>query len=64
MAWVKYRAASGMPGNTSFAANDLDGFEASVASIFLDAGVTNTFVIGRQATVEDHGSGTVAVPMP
>ena len=55
---------AGMPGNTSFVANDLDGFEASAAAIFLDAGVTNTFVIGHQATVEDHGSGTVVVPMP
>jgi hypothetical protein len=54
----------GVPGNNFFLANDLDGFQSSVADIFVDAGVTNTFVIGRQALVEDHGSGTVVVPMP
>jgi hypothetical protein len=30
----------------------------------VDVGATNTFVIGRQALVEDHGSGTVVVSMP
>jgi hypothetical protein len=55
---------AGVPGNTFLVANDLDGFQSSVADIFVDAGVTNTFVIGRQALVEDHGSGTVVVPMP
>ncbi|MGI8743124.1 MAG: hypothetical protein ACR2NN_11255 [Bryobacteraceae bacterium] len=54
----------GMPGNSSFISNDLDGFQSSVADIFVDAGATNTFVIGRQASVEDHGSGTVVVPRP
>ena len=53
----------GVPGNNSFVANDLDGFQSSLADIFIDAGVTNTFVIGRQASVEDHGSGTIVVPM-
>ena len=55
---------AGIPGSNSFVANDLDGFQSSLADIFVDAGVTNTFVIGRQALVEDHGSGTVVVPMP
>ena len=54
---------AGIPGNTSFVANDLDGFQSSLADIFVDAGVTNTFVIGRQGRVEDHGNGTVVVPM-
>jgi hypothetical protein len=54
---------AGIPGNTSFVANDLDGFQSSLADIFLDAGVTNTSVIGRQGRVEDHGSGTVVIPM-
>ena len=54
----------GIPGNSSFVSNDLSGFQSSLADIFVDAGVTNTFVIGRQATVQDHGSGTVVVPMP
>jgi hypothetical protein len=53
----------GIPGNNSFVSNDLDGFQSSLADIFVDAGVTNTSVIGRQARVEDHGSGTVVVPM-
>ena len=54
----------GIPGNNSFVANDLDGFQSSLADIFVDAGVTNTVVIGRQASVEDHGSGTMIVPIP
>jgi hypothetical protein len=50
----------GIPGNNSFVANDLDGFQSSLADIFIDAGATNTSVIGRPARVEDHGTGTVA----
>ena len=52
----------GAPGNTSFVANDLDGFQSSLADIFVDAGATNTVMIGPQATIEDHGVGTVVVP--
>lgn len=55
---------AGIPGNTSFVSNDLDGFQASLADIFVDVGATNTFVIGRQASVADHGTGTMIVPMP
>jgi hypothetical protein len=55
--------SGGIPGNNSFIANDLDGFQSSLADIFVDEGVTNTFVIGRQASVEDRGSGTIVVPM-
>jgi hypothetical protein len=54
----------GMPGNNSFVSNDLDGFQSSLADIFVDVGVTNTFVIGRQASVADQGSGTKIIPMP
>jgi hypothetical protein len=54
---------AGIPGNNSFVANDLDGFQPSLADIFVDAGVTNTSVIGRQTRVEDNGTGTVIVPM-
>lgn len=53
----------GIPGNNSFVANDLDGFQSSLADIFVDTGVTNTSVIGRQARIEDHGIGTVVVPL-
>ena len=55
--------SGGIPGNNSFVANDLDGFQSSLTDIFVDAGVTNTAVIGRPARVEDHGTGTVIVPM-
>jgi hypothetical protein len=55
--------SGGNPGNNSFVANDLDGFQSSLADIFVDAGVTNTSVIGRQGRVEDHGTGTVVIPM-
>jgi hypothetical protein len=54
---------AGIPGNNSFVSNDVDGFQSSLADIFVDAGVTNTAVIGRQGPVEDHGTGTVVVPM-
>jgi len=53
----------GSPGSNSFVANDLDGFQSSLADIFVDAGVTNTSVIGRQARIEDHGTGTAVIPM-
>jgi hypothetical protein len=53
----------GLPGNNSLVSNDLRGFQSSLADIFVDAGATNTFVIGHQATMADNGSGTVVVPM-
>ena len=53
----------GIPGNNSFVSNDLDSFQSSVADFFVDMGVTNTALIGRQVLVEDHGTGTVVVPM-
>jgi hypothetical protein len=37
--------------------------DVTIADIYVDAGVTNTAVIGRQGRVEDHGTGTVIVPM-
>jgi hypothetical protein len=55
---------NGIPGNNFFVANDLSGFQSSQADIFVDAGVTNTAIIGRKALIEDHGSGTVVLPMP
>ena len=54
---------AGIPRNTSFVSNDLDGFQSSLADILVDIGVTNTSVIGHPAYVKDHGTGTVAVPM-
>jgi hypothetical protein len=52
----------GLPANTSFVGNDLTGFQALQADVFVDTGATNTVVIGRQAKIEDHGSGTVVIP--
>jgi hypothetical protein len=54
----------GVPGNSTFLSNDLRGFQSALADIFIDAGGTNTFIAGRQTSMEDHGSGTVVVPMP
>jgi hypothetical protein len=53
----------GLPGNSSFLSNDLSGFQSSLADIFIDAGATDTPVIGRQGSMQDNGSGTIFVPM-
>ena len=42
--------------------NDLTGFQSTLADVFIDAGVTNTLVVGAQNSVEDLGVGTVIVP--
>jgi hypothetical protein len=58
-------AGAGLPGNNKFVSNDLDGFQSSLADVFIDAGVTNaTFVIGRQNIIVDRGEGTVIVRTP
>ena len=54
---------AGIPGNTTFVLNDLTEFQSSLADVVIDAGVTNTLVVGCQSTVEDHGVGTVIVPV-
>jgi hypothetical protein len=53
---------SGTPGNNTFVLNDLTGFQSSLADVFVDAGATNTVVVGKQDTVVDHGVGTLIVP--
>ena len=55
-------AQNGAPQNTTFIMNDLRGFTSAQADLFVDAGGTNKIAVGRQNTVEDHGSGTVIVP--
>ena len=55
---------AGFPGNNAFISNDLTGFQSSLADVYVDAGVTNTLVIGTQNSVEDHGDGTLIVPVP
>jgi hypothetical protein len=54
---------TGVPQNTVFTMNDLTGFTSAQADVFVDAGGTNTIAVGRQNTVEDHGAGTVVVPV-
>jgi len=56
-------AQNGTPQNTIFIMNDVLGFTSAQADLFVDAGGTNTIVLGGQRTVEDHGSGTVVLPM-
>ena len=56
------RYAGGTPANNAFVLNRFDDFEASVADVFVDEGVTNTLIVGR-GTVEDLGIGTVLVPV-
>jgi hypothetical protein len=54
---------NGTPQNTALIMNDLSGFTFSQADVFVDAGGMNTIVVGAQSTVEDHGSGTLIVPL-
>ena len=53
----------GTPANNAFVLNRFDDFEASVADVFVGDGVMNTLIVG-QGTVDDHGTGTVIVPLP
>jgi hypothetical protein len=53
----------GIPDNNALVINRFDDFEASVADILVGVGVMNTRVMG-QGTVDDHGIGTVIVPLP
>ena len=57
----------GGPSNNAFVLNRFDDFEASRAEVFvspsvMDVSVMNTLIVG-QGTVEDHGIGTVIVPV-
>jgi hypothetical protein len=54
---------NGTPQKTAFIMNDLSGFTSAQADVFVDAGGTNTIAVGGQGTVEDHGAGTVVVPV-
>jgi hypothetical protein len=49
------------PANITFVANDLAGFQGSIADIFVDTGVSGTLIVGPQMHVEDRGSGTVVL---
>jgi hypothetical protein len=52
-----------IPGNNMLIGNDLQGFQSSLTDILIDAGVTDTVIVGHQSYVEDSGSGTTVVPM-
>ena len=54
---------TGVPQNTVFIMNDLTDFTSAQADVFVDVGAMNTIAVGGQNTVEDHGAGTVIVPM-
>jgi hypothetical protein len=53
----------GTPDNNALVLNRFDDFEASVADVFVGAGVMNTRIVGP-GTIEDHGVGTIIVPLP
>jgi hypothetical protein len=53
---------AGASANNAFVLNHLDEFKASLADIYVDGGIMNTLIVG-QGTVEDHGIGTVIVPV-
>jgi len=55
--------ATGVPQNTTFIMNDLQGFTSAEADLFVDVGGANTIAVGGQSVVEDHGTGTVIVPV-
>jgi hypothetical protein len=54
---------TGVPQNTTFIMNDLQDFASAQADLFVDAGGTNTIAVGGPGKVEDHGAGTVLVPV-
>ena len=56
-------AQNGTPQSTTFLMNDLEGFTSARADLFVDAGGHNTVLVGRPGAVEDHGLGTVILPM-
>jgi hypothetical protein len=56
--------APAVPTNNAFVLNRFDDFEPSVADISVGAGAMNTLIVGRRGTVEDHGVGTIIVPLP
>ncbi len=55
--------ATGVPTNTTFVMNDLQGFRSAQADLFVDTGAANTIAVGA-ASIEDHGEGTVVITAP
>jgi hypothetical protein len=54
--------SGGVPGNTTFALNRLDDFEASRADVFVDVGVTDTLILSQKGSLEDDGINTTVIP--
>jgi hypothetical protein len=55
---------AGIPARNTFVSNDITGFQSSLADLYVDTGVTSTVVVGQVTKIEDHGAGTVVVPVP
>jgi hypothetical protein len=53
---------AGVPAINASVLNRFDDFEASRADVFVGERVMNTLIVG-QGSVEDHGVGTVIVPV-
>jgi hypothetical protein len=51
-----------VPANNEFLLNRVDNFEASLTDVLVGEGVMNTRIVGT-GTVEDHGIGTVILPV-
>jgi hypothetical protein len=51
-----------VPANNQFLLNRVDDFVASLADVFVGEGVMNTRIVGA-GTVQDHGVGTIIVPV-
>jgi len=60
--YVYPNSMPGTPSNNAFVLNRFDDFEPTLADIFVGDGVMNTLIVGK-GTVEDHGIGTVIVPV-
>jgi hypothetical protein len=55
--------ASAATANNAFVLNRFDDFEPSVADVFVDVNVANTYIVGP-GTIEDDGIGTIIVQLP
>lgn len=54
----------GIPANNTLASNNVAAFVPSLADVFLDAGVLNTVLMGKQGSLTDNGTGTIIMPLP
>jgi hypothetical protein len=46
-----------IPRRNTFLSNDLHGLQASLTTVFVDAGVTDTVIDGHKARGDDHTVG-------